>query len=420
MSTEALEFEFPPARAEGCPFDPPPVLSDLGGRPVRVVLWDGQVAWMFTRYEDVRAVLEDPRFSSDALDPRFPHEAPAMKARSMIRQLVIMDPPDHTVLRRILARNFVIRRLDQMRPRIQGIVDELIDDLLVQERPVDLVERFAFPLPALVVSDFLGVPFEDRYVLAELQSAQSDAATTDADAQANFASYCAYIERIVAEKEDHRGDDVISRLLTEHLDNGTLTRTEVVANVRLLLAAAFDSTASQLGLGMLLLFLHEDQRALLQADPTMIGPAVEEILRYVSVDQYGRRRLATEDISVGGVLVRAGDGVIVHQVTANRDAAVFRDPDRFDVTRADARNHLAFSGGVHQCLGQALARMEMQTAINTILRRIPTLRLAVSLDDISFKHQKGTYGIHHLPVTWDPSTTQPAVSIEAAESSLAG
>jgi hypothetical protein len=407
MTTETLEIEFPARRPAGCPFDPPQELSALGGRPVRVVLWDGQVAWLFTRYEDVRAVLEDPRFSSDALDPRFPHESPSMKERSMGRQLVIMDPPEHTVLRRLLARNFVIRRLDQMRPRIQGIVDELIDDLLVGEQPVDLVEHFAFPLPAAVVSGFLGIPYEDRYLLAKLQATQSDAATTEAEAKANFAAFLTYIDQIVTDKEAHRGDDVISKLVTEQVDNATLTRTEVIANIRLLLAAAFDSTASQIALGVLLLLIHEDQRALLQADPTTIGPAVEEILRYITTDQYGRRRLATEDVEIGGALVRAGEGVIVSQSTANRDSAIFTNADRFDITRTDARDHLTFSHGIHQCLGQALARIEMQYAINGLFQRIPSLQLATPLHNISFKDQQSVYTIAHLPVTWDHSTTQP-------------
>jgi hypothetical protein len=408
--TESATVESPfLSKPSGCPFDPPAEFMRLQTEQpaARIRLWNGRDAWLFTRYEDVRAVLSDPRFSSEAMRPDFPNETVTHQQRyGDTRMLITMDPPEHTQLRRIIARNFVVRQLEKMRPNIQRIVEDLIDDLAGMEAPVDLVASFALPLPGLAISTFLGVPAEDRPMFSDLVARMTDTSASAEQARIANDEFADYVRRQLTVKETEPGDDVITRLLEEHKTQGTLSREEVVANIRLILIAAFESTANQVALGILLLLLHDDQRALLVRDPTLVDSAVEEILRYITIDQFGRRRLATADIEIGGQLVRAGEAVVLATGTANRDASVFDNPDQFDITR-DARAHLAFSYGAHQCLGQAIARIELQSAIRTIFQRIPTLRVAVPVEQLPFKNDRSLYGLHALPLTWEPGSILP-------------
>jgi hypothetical protein len=208
---------------------------------------------------------------------------------------------------------------------------------------------------------------------------------------------------LTAAKEREPGTDIISRLL-EHVAAGEMTRRDVLLNARLLVDAGFESTATQIAIAILLLLRHPDQLATLRADPTRIGHAVEEILRYATIDHYGRRRVATEDIEVGGQLIRAGEEVVSSHSIANRDPKVFPNPGEFDIHR-EARHHLAFSFGPHQCLGQPLARLELEVALEAVLRRMPDLRLAVPFEELRFMHDSALYGIEELPVTWLPDTS---------------
>jgi cytochrome P450 len=405
--TESATVESPfLSKPSGCPFDPPAELTRLQTEQpaAKIRLWNGKDAWLFTRYEDVRAVLSDPRFSSDATHPDFPNETVTHQERYLEGNgLLTMDPPEHTQLRRILARNFVVRQVNKMRPNIHCQVDDLIDGLAEMEPPVDLVATFALPLPGLAISSFLGVPREDRPMFSDLVARLTETSAGAEQARIGWEEFADYVRRQLTVKETEPGDDVITRLLEEHKTEGTLSREDVVTNIRLILIAAFESTANQVALGVLLLLLHDDQRALLVQDPSLAESAIEEILRYATIDQFGRRRLATADVEIGGQLVRAGEAVVVATATANRDALVFDHADRFDITR-DARAHLAFSYGVHQCLGQAVARIELQAAIGTIFQRIPTLRLAVPVEELPFKNDRSFYGLHGLPVTWEPGS----------------
>jgi cytochrome P450 len=402
-----VPLSFPLPRPRGRPFDPPTELMRLQvDQPAaRIRLWSGNDAWLFTRYEDVRKVLSDPSFSSDARHPNFPHESPGLVAhRKHERMLITMDPPEHTHLRRVLARSFLLRQLELMRPRIQEIADELIDDLDQAKQPADLITGYALPLPGLAVSGFLGVPPEDRHFFTSLVERIADMSISHDESRAANSEFSDYIRRLLDRKETEPGEDVITSLLKEHKANGTLTREDVVANVRLILVAAFESTADQIALGVLLLLHHADQRAKLEANFGLIETAVEEILRFGTIDQYGRRRVAVVDVEVGGQLVRAGDGVVVSQSTANRDESVFANGNEFDITREEARSHVAFSYGVHQCLGQALARIELQVAFKTLFQRVATLRLAVPIEQLSFKHGQALYGVDTLPVVWEPGS----------------
>jgi hypothetical protein len=366
-----------------------------------VSIWNGTQPWLVTRYEDVRAVLSDPRISSDARHPAYPSESAAIDAHRRAEPMMLtIDPPDHTRVRRVYARYFSIRRLEQMRTFIQGVVDELIDELLAGSPPADVVQALAHPLPGRVVCDLLGVRLSDRSCFEKLVSTCTDNRNSrEAGAAAN-SQLGEFLSELLNEKSASPGTDVISYVLVNHENADELTRTEIVSNTRLLIFAGFETTVHQLGLAILALLQHPDQTAELREDPAAIPDAVEEIIRYTIMDQYPRIRVALEDIEVGGQLIRAGEGVLVSLAGANKDAGMWPDPDRFDIHRKDARMHLGFSFGVHQCLGQSLARMEMQIALATLLRRVPTLELAVSQSELRFKPGETMNGLIELPVSW--------------------
>jgi hypothetical protein len=368
-----------------------------------VRLWSGKEAWFVARYDDARAVLGDARFSNDNSLEGFPHESPALKVHRMEKMLIAMDPPEHTALRRILARDFMVKKVEAMRPQVTLIVNDLLDRIMQEQSTFDFYRSFALHIPQLVVSEMLGIPHEDlAYLTGLLETVASADATADEGRAANDA-YLDYLDRLTAAKEREPGADIISRLL-EHVAAGEISRKDVLLNSRLLVVAGFESTAKQIAVGILLLLRHPDQLAALRADPTLMGHAVEEILRYVTIDHYGRRRVATEDIEVGGQLIRAGEGVVISHSIANRDPEAFPNPAEFDIRR-EARHHLAFSFGPHQCLGQPLARLELEIAFDAVLRKMPDLRLAVPFEELRFMHDSALYGVEELPVTWLPRTS---------------
>ncbi|OLR89653.1 cytochrome P450 [Actinokineospora bangkokensis] len=389
------------ARDGRCPFDPPPGLRAAG--PVsRVRLWDGSSPWVVTRYADVRAVLSDPRFSADTDRPGFPHTSPGVAARrGRARSFINMDDPEHAAQRRLLTSDFVVRKVEAMRPRVQEVVDELIDAMLAGPKPVDLVEAFALPLPSLVICELLGVPYADRAFFHRAARTIVRQDTPPEESVRATEELLAYLGELADRKVAERGDDVLSRLVHEQLLPGALTREQVASMALLLLVAGHETTANMIALGTAALFEHPDQLALLRsgADPAVVAGAVEELLRYLTIVHLGRRRVALADVEVGGVTIRAGEGVIAAADVANRDGEAFADPDSLDITRR-ARHHVAFGYGVHQCLGQPLARVEMQVAFDALFRRIPDLAPVEPVERLPFKHDMIVYGVHELPVTW--------------------
>ncbi|MFF5979112.1 cytochrome P450 [Streptomyces olindensis] len=392
--------EYPMARAAGCPFDPPPDLTarQHEGRLVKVRLWDGSTPWLVTRYEDQRALLLDPRVSADITRPGYPLQAAGTGENNA--SFILMDDPEHARLRRMVTAPFAIRRVEALRPGVQRIVDDLIDEMLAGSGPVDLVEAFALPVPSLVICRMLGVPYEDHDFFQENSRIliKRDAAMEDRGAA--HERLIAYLDELMGEKTAHPGDDLLSGLV-ERVRSGELTRRESARMGVLLLIAGHETTANMIALGTLALLEHPEQLALLRDtdDPRLVAAAVEELLRYLTIVHNGRRRTALEDIEIGGRTVRAGEGMIMPNDLANRDPAAFPDPDRLDLRR-DARRHIAFGFGVHQCLGQPLARMELQVVYGTLYRRIPTLRLAAPVESLPFKHDGSVYGVYELPVTW--------------------
>jgi cytochrome P450 len=396
--------EFPMARASGCPFDPPPALRALQAEapisPVR--LWDGSTAWLVTRYDDERALLADPRISADTTRPGYPHtSAGARERRKQARTFISMDDPDHARLRRMVTAQFTIKRVEALRPAIQQIVDELIDAMLTAPKPVDLVEAFALPVPSRVICELLGVPYADHGFFQGNSKILVNRDSPPKAAREAQSKMLTYLEALVTEKLANPCDDLLSKLAVERVATGEISTHDAATMGTLLLTAGHETTANMIALGTLTLLQHPGQLAELREtdDPGLIAGAVEELLRYLSIVHSGRRRVARADIAIDGVLIRAGDGVILANDVANRDAAVFPDPDRLDIHRG-ARQHVAFGYGVHQCLGQPLARVELQVVYATLYRRIPTLRLAVDLDQVPFKYDGLIYGVYQLPVTW--------------------
>jgi cytochrome P450 len=403
---------YPMERAAQCPFNPPPQLQALQGEtPItRVRLADGTTPWLVTGYADQKAVLSDPRVSSDATRPGYPigregdqyetEEAPPEDEQQPGIGFILMDDPEHARLRRMVTAPFMVKRIEAMRPAVQKIVDDLLDEMLAGPKPIDLVEAFALPVPSLVISELLGVPYGDHEFFQEQSKIIINRFTTDAQRRGAMGALVGYLAKLMGEKMQSPGDDLLSGLVPR-IENGELSVVDAAQIGMLLLIAGHETTANMIALGTLALLEHPDQLKLLQEtdDPKLVARAVEELLRFLHITHNGRRRVALEDMEIGGVIVRAGEGLIMANDIGNRDPRVFAEPDRLDLTR-EARNHVAFGFGVHQCLGQSLARMELQVVYGTLYKRIPTLALAGDIADVPFKHDASVYGVYALPVTW--------------------
>ncbi|MGI5149453.1 cytochrome P450 [Plantactinospora sp. CA-294935] len=375
----------------------------------KVTLPSGSDAWVVARHSDVRTVLADARFSSDRARPEFPRvgaqdgELAEQPGAVLPKVMLAMDAPEHGVARRAVLGEFTHRRMVELRPRIQEIVDEQIDAMLAGPRPVDLVRALALPVPSLVICELLGVPYEDHdffQTRSAMVVKQGERPVETQNAQNAMQELAGYLDSLLRAKELNPTDDLLGRqILRQREANGAVDRADLIGLSFLLLVAGHETTANMIALGALQLSQDAKARAAIREDPDNTAPAVEEMLRYFTIAEHVLARVATEDVELGDQLIRAGDGVLTLSHVANRDPRVFEDPDTFDIERG-ARNHLAFGYGPHQCLGQSLARLELQVVFDTLLRRIPDLRLAVPVEELSFKADALAYGIHELPVTW--------------------
>jgi cytochrome P450 len=395
--TELADFSM--ARVAGCPFDPAPALSQVERPMRRVRLWDGSTPWLVTGYAEQRALLGHPNASAEMSSPGFPNFAEGFGKLGL--SFVMMDDPEHNRLRRMVIAQFTVKRVEAMRARVQEIVDEQLDHMLAGPKPADLVEAFALPVPSLVICELLGVPYADHDFFQETSKAILHQESTSEERAAAGGALFAYLDTLIEARFANPGDDMLSGL-TDRIRSGELTRPEATEIGVVMLLAGHETTANMIALGVLALLEHPDQLALLREnldDPKLVASAVEELLRYLTIAHGGRRRAALEDITIAGETIRAGEGMILVNETGNRDSAVFPDPGRLDVRR-DARSHLSFGFGVHQCLGQPLARLELQVVYRTLLRRVPALALATEVDRLPFKHDGFVYGLYELPVTW--------------------
>ncbi|WP_406208930.1 cytochrome P450 [Kitasatospora sp. NBC_01560] len=406
----------------GCPFSPPSVYTDAArtGTVTRATLLDGSSCWLVTGYQEVRTVLSDRRFSADARRPEFPFFVPGRREIAVANpNFLRLDDPEHARLRRMVTGDFLVKRVEAMRPEIQQIVDDAIDRMTASGSTADLVTRYALPVPSLVICLLLGVPYEDRQLFQDLSRVLISSTATTPEVSRAQQELLDYLGGLAAQKRHRPGNDILSRLVARD----DLSLREIASTGLLLLVAGHETTANMIALSTLLLLRHPEQAARL-ADPAAVPGAVEELLRHLTIIHTGLPRLAVEDVELGGTPIRAGDGVVAMLSTANRDEELFGPPgtrpvDELDLDR-DARRHLAFGFGVHQCLGQPLARAELQIALETLFRRLPTLRLAGTGAGSSagtessagtgtgthadttpaFRTESLISGLRELPVTW--------------------
>ncbi|MGW3118235.1 cytochrome P450 [Streptomyces sp. NPDC001107] len=385
----------PTTRRSGCPFDPPTELLDARrhGPISRFTHVGGKPGWLITGYDLVRSVLADPRFSSrkellNVGDFEVPPAPPG--------EFLLMDEPQHGRYRKPLVGRFTVRRMRLLTERIEQITADCLDAMEKAGPPTDLVTAFAKPIPTIVICELLGVPYQDRDSFQEQIDTFMGGETGDEELIAAYTATQEYLAKLVAAKRANPTDDVLSELT-----DSDLTDQELQGISLILLAAGFDTTANMLSLGTFALLQNPAQLAALRADPALTDAAVEELLRYLSVAKTFMRT-ALEDIELGGQTIEAGTTVVLSYNTANRDPERFADPHVLDLQRQDAGGHLAFSHGIHQCLGQQLARVEMRVAFRALVDRFPTLRLAVPAEEVVLRPESADiYGVKSLPVTWD-------------------
>jgi cytochrome P450 len=310
-----------------------------------------------------------------------------------------MDPPKHTLHRRMWTPFFALVRVNDMRPGIQAIVDRAFANMLALPPPVDFVEHFALVVPSLVICQLLDVPQDAHEFFQRHSKTRMTMNSSPENILEAMRALDAFWDAEIRKRERDPGQDIVSQLIVNEVRTGRLTREELVSMAQLMLLAGHETTANMIALGLLALLRHPDQLARLRADPSLIPQAVEEMLRYLTIPQFGLGRVAIADAEIGGVTIRAGEGVLIVVASADRDQTAFDEPDRFDVSRKGAR-HLAFGAGIHQCVGQSLARAELQIVFETLVSRAPALRLAGAEEDIPYKYDSLFFGVHALPVAW--------------------
>ncbi|SDS29885.1 cytochrome P450 [Microlunatus soli] len=392
---EPLDFPIP----RDTPLDPPRIYSELRREcPVRRVrLYNGRTPWLVTRYADVRTVLSDPRFSSVRSWPYQPSASRSAAERGE-KSFTAMDPPEHTRFRKQLARYFSVKQVQALRPAVEQIVDRQLSVINAAEQPLDLVSRFAFPVASQAMCELIGVPYADHEWFESLAHVRSIMNADPDDADHATEELLDYVDRLVGQKLERRSGDLTSRLVTDLLEPGLVAREELVPIIRLLLTAGYETTATMIGTGVFVLLNHPDQLERVRTDRTLLPGTVEELLRYISMLHTTIVRVAKQRVDLGGSRVEPGDGMIVTPAAANKDPDRFPDPDHFDITR-DARGHIAFGYGVHQCLGQQVARLELEIVFDRLLDRLPGLRLAVDPDRVEF-NDSNLVGVAALPVAW--------------------
>ncbi|GGU97707.1 cytochrome P450 [Streptomyces albospinus] len=385
-----------------CPYQLPDGYSRLRDAPGplhRVTLYDGRQAWVVTKHETARTLLADPRLSSDRADAGFPATSPRFQAvRTRRPGFIALDAPEHGPKRRMTISEFTVRRIKGMRPEIEKIVHGFLDAMLAAGPPADLVGQFALPVPSMVICRVLGVPYADHDFFQDA-SRRLVQATDAKGAVGGREDLERYLDGLITTFQAEPGPGLVGSLVADQLANGEIDREELISTALLLLVAGHETTASMTSLSVITLLEHPDQYAALRDDPALVPGAVEELLRYLAIADIAGGRVAKADIEIDGQLIRAGEGVIVVNSIANRDGTVFEDPDIFDVHRT-ARHHLAFGFGIHQCLGQNLARLELDVILTALLERVPTLRLAVPVDQLTLRPGTTIQGVNELPVTW--------------------
>lgn len=358
-----------------------------------------------TRYEDVSFVLRDKRFIKGYIESLVERGTDPNETifKFLGETMLLLNPPDHTRLRSLVVKVFTARRIEEMRPRIQAIVDGMLDGL-IDRGEMDVITDFAFPLPFTVICEMLGIPEDDRALIMErslfsgraLDPVPMSREELD-EANTNIKLLQDYFIRLCEERRQNPGDDLITALVLAEEEGDVLSSDELVSNIILLFAAGHETTVNLIGNGLLALYNNQDQLDLLKSDLSQMPNAIEELLRYDSSVQLSGRT-ASVDIEVGGILVKEGEQIITSLGAANRDPAVYDNPDKLDITRKNIKP-LSFGGGIHHCIGAQLARLEAEVALSTLLKRLPGLEL----DDIKNLQWRPTFtlrGLATLPAHW--------------------
>jgi cytochrome P450 len=395
--TDAISFEVPWDRTDK--FDPPAVFDSLREeRPLaKMVYPDGHVGWIVSSYELVREVLSDLRFSHSCEVGHFPvtHQGQVIPTHPLIPGMFIhMDPPEHTRYRKLLTGEFTVRRTSRLIPRVEAVAAEQIEVMRAKGAPADVVLDFAKPLVLRMLGELVGLPYEERDRYVPAVTLLHDAEADPAEAAAAYEVAGKFFDEVIERRRKQPQDDLISSLVNENL-----TQEELRNIVTLLLFAGYETTEGALATGVFALLHHTDQLAALRAEPEKLDAAIEELLRYLTVNQYHTYRTALEDVKLDGELIKKGDTVTVSLPAANRDPAKFGCPAELDIER-DTSGHVAFGFGIHQCLGQNLARIELRAGFTALLQAFPELRLAVPADEVPLRLKGSVFSVKKLPVAW--------------------
>jgi cytochrome P450 len=396
------------------------------GPVASVTLPTGEPIWFVTRYAEAVAFLkDDERFANDPSSAlteeeyaqlfqqateHLSVEQQQMAAQTdeiLRRNLLAVDPPDHSRLRRLVAIPFTPKYIEGLRPRVQAIADTLLDAVQARtdetgRREMELISDFAYPLPLTVISEMLGIPLADRDAFREWS--QAAVSFTPADranpaVTAKLIEFIAYLRRLVADKRSNPGDDLLSGLVLAEAEGDKLSENELLSMIFLLIVAGHETTVNLIGNGMLALFEHPEQRARLQEDPNLLKAAIEEMLRYYGPVEMSLTRWVRQDTEFGGQRLRRGEQILALLASANHDGEQFPNPDVFDISREPNR-HAAFGTGIHSCLGATLARLEGQIAFATLLSRMPDLALAIPRAEVRWRDATFLRGLTQLPVTF--------------------
>lgn len=375
--------------------DPVPALGEVRERePIsRLPLPVATNVWLVSGYDEAKAVLGDAkRFSNDFTNLV---GYAGVTAEDNPGGLGFTDPPAHTRLRRLLTPEFTMRRLARLTPEIEAIVEQRLDAMAAADQPVDLVAEFAVPIPSLVISELLGVPYGDREEFQQLSVARFDVFDGVGASLGAMSQSLEYLHGVVRKQREEPGEGLLGALIRDHGDE--VTDRELAELADGVLTGGFETTASMLALGALVLLEDRELLERVRDDDEMVPGLVEELLRYLTVVQMAFPRFAREDVEIAGTKITQGDVVLCSLSGADRDAALGPDMERFDATRRPT-SHLAFGHGLHRCIGAELARMELRAAYPALVRRFPDIRLAVPASELEFRKASIVYGLDSLPV----------------------
>lgn len=393
---------YPFKRDPAAPFDLPREVSWLRQEApmCKVALWDGNEVWLATRMKDIRAILSDDRFSSVSQHDRYPTWSAAVKEQKTTNASFLRkDRPVHTQHRRLWVPFFSAGNIAALRPSIQRYVDEAIDAMVAAGQPADIVRSLGSIIPAAVISKLLAVPEEDRAFFQSVGAKRSGIDTDAAEVHKALDELHDYWLKRIDDRLASPGDDLVSRMVEEEVRTGRVSKDELASMAMLILLAGSGTTADMIAMGTLMILKHPQVAAKMKRDPSFTPKVIEELMRYTTIVQHGLGRVALQDVEIGGVEIRAGEGVVAHLASANRDEELLPEGDVFDPER-QIRFHAAFGAGIHSCIGAPLARAELQIVFDTLLRRLPDLRLAIPAEQVRLRLDGIFFEVEELPVAW--------------------